>query len=224
MRTGSGGRLLVVVVVWGVVTSACQPIKYTLAGADSTLRETLQRGLLEMKRENYQVALEALNKALWDLEQIEKPGLRLPELAEAHQALADVYSALRRVEWADEQRTLAKALADLSGQDAGSGSPEQALARGKAAYVAARFREALTDLRRALIDLEGLTHTPARVRSLEEARCFLAFTYVAIDLLDRAKEEIRRLWALDPTLTFCQREAPPAIRRLIDDARRTLAP
>lgn len=231
MRRVSHSSTLLALIASAMLASACASmqdaasgVKYSLAGADSGQRANLVRGLLEVKKENYPEALGALNRAVWDLEQIERSSLRLAELAEVHQGLADVYSALRKPEWADEERTLAKALAAQAEQDLSAGSPEQALARGKNAYAAARFREADAALRKALIDLEGLTHTPARVKGLEEARCYLTFTFVALDQEERAGEEIRRLRALDPDLAFCREQAPPAIRRLIEEIRSARTP
>lgn len=201
------------------MTDAGRSVKYTLAGADVALRKNLDRGLLLLKTENYPAARDLLNRAIWELEQIESPWLRLQELAEAHRALADVYSGLRKPEWAHEERELANALARLAESATGSESPEKALGRGKGAYFAAQFREALTSLGEALVGLENLTHPPARVKDLEDARCYLAFTYFALDQPDRAGEEIRRLRALDATVAFCQQEAPPSIRRLILEVR-----
>jgi len=223
-QTGSG-RVLALVLC-GVLAPACasvtettRSVKYTLAGANTGARKTLESGLLHLKAENYPAALGALNRAIWELERIEEPALRLEELAAAHHALADVYSSLRKSEWAEEQRALANALSERRLQSPDGFSPEQGLARGKSAYGAARFREAAAAFSRALVDLEEIKHPPARIKSLEEARCYLAFSYFALDDRDRAKEEFRRLASLDGSLTFCYQEAPPAIRQLMAQVR-----
>lgn len=198
-----------------VLASACAALQYRLAGADDALRQDLDRGLVQLSAEKYEAARTSLGRAVWELEQIENSWLRLKELAEAHQALADVYSALRRPEWADGQRELATALGRQANSSTTSEGPERTLTRGKAAYMAAQFHSAGAELRAALVDLESLTHAPVRIRSLEEARCYLAFTYFALDQRDRAKEEIRVLRALDPNVEFCHQVAPPSIRRVI---------
>ncbi len=198
-----------------MLASACAALQYRLAGADDALRKDLDRGLLQLKAEKYEAARASLLRAVWELERIENSWLRLKELAEAHRALADAYSAFRRTEWADGQRELATALAHLANASATNEAPERTLARGKAAYMSAQFRIAATALRAALVDLESLAYPRVRVRSLEEARCYLAFTYFALDQTDRAKEEIRTLRALDPTVEFCRHAAPPSIRRMI---------
>ena len=92
---------------------------------------------------------------------------------------------------------------------------ERSLLRAKHAYQAARFQEAAAALPEALVDLEDLTHPAALVHSLEEARCYLALVFVALDPQDRAHDELRRLSALDPALAFRRADAPPAVRRLI---------
>lgn len=205
------------------VTQAAKPVKYRLAGADIELRKNLDRGLTQLKGENHRGALVSLNRALWDLERIEKRWLRLEDLAETHQALADVYAALRKPAWAEAQRKLSLALIDHARRDAGSGFPEQSLARAKEAYASARFREAVSALGQALVHLEDVTDTPARVRRLEEARCYLAFTHFALDEEDRVRDEIERLWTLDASLAFCRREAPPGVRPLIGEVQKRLS-
>jgi hypothetical protein len=72
----------------------------------------------------------------------------------------------------------------------------------------------------ALVDLQGLTHPAARVNALEEARCYRALVFVALDQEERARDELRRLLALDPTLTFCRSHAPPAVRLLMRGVQR----
>jgi hypothetical protein len=72
----------------------------------------------------------------------------------------------------------------------------------------------------ALVDLEAVTHAPARAKLLEEARCYLVFTYFALEEGDRARDELERIAALDASLAYCAREAPPAVRPLIEDVQR----
>ncbi len=222
---GGTGRVLVLVLC-GCLAPACatvaettRSVKYTLAGANPAARKNLDSGHLRLRAENYPAALDALNLAIWDLERIEEPSLRLKELAEAHHALADAYAGLRKSEWAEEQRALANLLSERRLKSPNGISPEQALSRAKGAYGAARFREAAVAFSRALVDLEEIKHAPARIKGLEEARCYLAFSYFALDDRDRAKEEFRRLAHLDGSLTFCYQEAPPTIRRLMTEVR-----
>ncbi|MBI1893588.1 MAG: hypothetical protein HYS14_05715 [Candidatus Rokubacteria bacterium] len=231
MRQRPPGRGLVGLAVCVLAASSCaifqdvskdlpkatKPVKYKLVGANIELRKNLDRAMMQLKGESYQAAVHSLNRAIWELEQVETRWLRLEDLAEAHQALADAYSGLRRTNWADEHRKLSLALMDQVRRDPGSGWPERSLSRAKEAYVKAQFREALTVLGQALVNLEDLTHTAVRVRRLEEARCYLAFTYVALEDGERTKEELERLSALDPSLVFCTREAPPSVRRLITE-------
>ena len=227
MRRPAAGRIAPLVIALGLSAAACAivservvvPARYKLAGADVTLRQNLDRGLRELQGGNYQAALGALNRAIWDLERIDQAALRRAELGEAYGALADVYTRLRRPDWADEHRSLAKALT----QGPAGGASDQALQRGRSAYAAARFPEALRTLRGALVELDGLPSGTARVRAMEEARCYLAFSYVALDQVDRARDEIGRLWALDPALRACQRDASPSIVRLMTDVQRALA-
>jgi tetratricopeptide (TPR) repeat protein len=196
------------------------PVKYALAGADTHHRRSLERGLTQLRGENYQGAINTLNGALWDLERVDRRWLRLEELAEAHRALGDAYRGLRKAEWAEEHRTLAMTLAAHARQ-AAVGAAQGSLLRGKDAYASASFREALAAFRQALVDLENLADPITRRSSLEEARCYLALTHVALDEADRAREEFQRLGALDPSLAFCMRQAPPTVRRLIGTPPRT---
>lgn len=197
------------------------PVKYTLAGADLQLRKNLERGLNQLKEENYDAATRSLDRAIWELERIENGRLRVDELADVYQALGDSYWGLRKREWAEEHWAVVTALRERARRgEANQRSPQASLARAKTAYAGAEFRDTLAALRQALVDLEGVTDAPSRVRYLEEARCYLAFTYFALDKEDRAKDEVRRLWALDTSVAFCAREAPPAIRRLISEVQR----
>ena len=59
-----------------------------------------------------------------------------------------------------------------------------------------------------------------RVRRLADARCYLAFAYFATEQRERVRDELRRLWALDPALEMCRHEAPPGVRALIVDVQR----
>ncbi len=199
---------------------ATKPVKYKMAGADIELRKHLDRGLTQIKEENYRGALGSLNRAVWDLERVESRWLRLEDLAEVHQALADAYAGLRKPSWAEEARKLSLALTEQVRRDPEGDWPERSLARAKEAYAKAQFRASLGILGQALVDLEDVAQTALRVRRLEETRCYLAFTFLALEEEDRSKEELERLWTLDPTLAFCSREAPPAIRRLVGEVRR----
>jgi hypothetical protein len=206
------------------VNQATKPVKYTLARERLRQRESFEQGRAQLNGGDYRLAQRSLHRALWDLERIEVRRLRLEELVEAHRALAEVYGGLGQADWADEQRSLAGELANARRRDEPSVPPRGSLAKGKAAYGAAKFREATAALLQALVDLEALTHTPARVASLEEARCYLALAHFALDQHERAREEIRRLAALDGSVASCRREAPPAVRALIRDVQLSEAP
>jgi len=199
------------------INQATKPVKYALAATHVRRRDSLERGLEQLRAGDHRAALRSLHRALWDLERIEKRWLRLEELAEAHLAIADAYAALKRPQWAVEHRALAAALADYPGRDEAAPPPHRALARAKSAYQAARFRDATVALGQALVELEGIGHTPARIASLEEARCYLALAHYALDQEERAREEIRRLAALDDSVVTCRREAPPVVQQLIRD-------
>jgi tetratricopeptide (TPR) repeat protein len=208
----------------GHVNQATKPVKYTLARERPGQRESFEQGRAQLNAGEWELAQRSLHRALWDLERIEGRWLRLEELAEVHEALAEAYSGLGRAAWADEQRALAAALANARRRENAALPPRGSLGKGKAAYRAAKFREATIALRQALVDLEALTHTPARVASLEEARCYLALAHFALDQHERAREEIRRLAALDGSVASCRREAPPAVRALIRDVQLSEAP
>jgi len=92
--------------------------------------------------------------------------------------------------------------------------------KAKDAYVSARFRDAVRGLQQALIDLEDIEDLNTRVRRLADARCYLAFAYFATEQRERVRDELRRLWALDPALEMCRHEAPPGVRALIVDVQR----
>ncbi len=233
MRPGTTGRRLAAITACLLAASGCaalqdvskdlpkatKPVKYRMAGANIELRKSLERGTVQIQGENYPAAVTSLNRALWELERVESRWLRLEDLAETHQAMSDAYSGLRKPGWAEEHRTLSLALLEQTGRKPGSEWPERSLTRAKEAYAKAQFREVVAILRQALVDLEEMPDTGVRVRRLEEARCYLTFTLVALEDEERAKEELERLWALDATLAFCTREAPPSVRRLISEVR-----
>jgi tetratricopeptide (TPR) repeat protein len=190
-------------------------MKYTLAGADRDLRANLDRGLGQLRAGEYDTAVRSLRQAMWDVEQIDETSLRLEELVEVHQTLADAYTGLGRTQLSEEQRALAQALAAYGRREDGSGSPETVLGKAKAVYQAAQFREAVTAFGQALVELEGLSPTPARLKSLVDARCHLVLAYFALGRSDRASEEVRQLTGLDGATVSCRRQAPPPVRTFI---------
>jgi hypothetical protein len=66
-----------------------------------------------------------------------------------------------------------------------------------------------------LVELEGVSPTPVRLRSLADARCHLMLAYFALGRSERAGEEVRRLAAMDGATALCARQAPPPVRTLI---------
>ena len=194
-----------------------KPLKYTLAGADREQRTSLERGLTQLRAREYADAMRSLRQALWDVERIDKPWLRLEELVEIHEALAEAYSGLGKNQWSEEQRALAQALVEYGRREDGSGAPETALAKAKAAYQAAHFRDAVAAFGQALVELEGLSPTPVRLKSLEETRCYLVLAYFALGREERAGEEARQLAARDGATTSCRRQAPPPVQALLRD-------
>jgi tetratricopeptide (TPR) repeat protein len=190
-------------------------MKYTIARADREQRASLDRGLTQLRALEYEPAVRSLRQATWDVELIDKRSLRLEELIEVHQALAEAYTSLGKNQWGEEQRALAQALAAYGRRENESGPPETALAKAKAAYQAANFREAVTAFGQALVELEGLSPTPLRLKSLVDARCHLVLAYFALGRAERAGEEVRRLAALDGATVSCRRQAPPPVRALI---------
>ena len=190
-------------------------VKYTLAGADREQRANLDRGLSQLRAREYDAAARSLRQAMWDVEMIEEPSLRLEELVEVHQTLAEVYTGLGKTPWSGEQKALAQALVDYRRRETESRSPEAALTRAKGAYQAAQFREAVTVFGQALVELEGLSPTQARLKSLVDARCHLVLANFALGRSERAGEEVRRLVALDGATESCRRQAPPPVRALI---------
>ena len=190
-------------------------VKYTMAGADLEQRANLDRGRTQIRAGDYDGAVRSLHQATWDVEQIEDDMLRLEELVEVHQTLAEAYGGLRKNQWSGEQRALAQAMGQYSRRENDSGSPEAALAKARTAYQAAQFQEAVTGFGRALVELEGVSPTPARLRSLVDARCHLMLAHFALGRSDRAGEEVRRLAARDGATVSCARQAPPPVRTLI---------
>jgi tetratricopeptide (TPR) repeat protein len=199
------------------------PMKYAWAGADTGLRTNLQRGLTQLDAADVRGAVRSLNRAIWDLQRVEDRGLRMAELARAHCALGNAYWSLRKPDWAEDQWKLSAAFAARSRQTAGPGGGPSPLDRGKAAYVSAQFPESVSWLHQAFVDLEEADEFGVRLKRLEEARCYLGFSYVALGQEERAKEEFQRLVALDAAGTFCSCAAAPKIRRLISEVQRSMA-
>ena len=156
MSPGRAVRFLVLVCLLSAGCASTQELtrdlpgvkfmKYTLAGADRAQRANLDRGLSRLRAREYDGAARSLRQALWDVEIIEDASLRLEELIEVHQTLAETYSALGKNQWSEEARAQAKALTDYGRRDASPTTPEAAVAKAKAAYQAAQFREAVTPL------------------------------------------------------------------------------
>ena len=190
-------------------------VKYKVAGADRELRANLERGLSQLRAREYDAAVRSLRQAMWDVEQIEASSLRLEELIEVHQSLAEAYVGLGKSQWADEQRSLAQALGEYGRREDVAAYPEAALGKAKTVYQAAQFREAVTAFGQALVELEGVTATPARLKSLGEARCHLVLAYFALGRSDRAAEEVRQLTGLDGATVSCRKQAPPPVRTFI---------
>jgi len=190
-------------------------MKYTMAGANRELRENLDRGLSQLRAREYDSAARSLRQAMWDVELIDEPSLRLEELVEVHQTLAETYIGLGKKQWSEEQRALAQALVEYGRRENESGSPQVPLAKAKAAYQAAHFHEAVTAFGQALVVLEGLSPTPARLKALVDTRCHLVLAYFALGRSERAGEEARLLAALDGATMSCRRQAPPPVRALI---------
>jgi tetratricopeptide (TPR) repeat protein len=190
-------------------------VKYTIAGADLEQRANLDHGRTQIRAGDYDGAVRSLHQAIWDVEQIEDDGLRVEELVDVHQALADAYDGLKKSQWSGEMRAQAKALGDYGRRQSAPASSEAAVTKARAAYQAAQFREAVTAFGRALVELEGVSPTPARLRSLADARCHLMLAHFALGRSERAGEEVRRLAAMDGATALCARQAPPPVRTLI---------
>jgi hypothetical protein len=190
-------------------------VKYTLAGADREQRANLDRGLSQLRAREYDGAARSLRQAMWDVELIDEPSLRLEELVEVHRTLAEAYTGLGKNQWSEEERVFAQALTEYGRRENDSGSGETALAKAKATYQSAHFREAVAGFGLALVELEGRSPTDARLRSLVDARCHLVLAHFALGRSERAGEEVRRLAALDGATASCRRQAPPPVRSLI---------
>ena len=114
---------------------------------------------------------------------------------------------------------MARGLAEAAARQPADDAPE-ALAHAKDAYTTARFQEAGRQLRRALIDLEDVAEVERRVAQLAHARCYLALSHYAVQDQERVREELRRLWALEPSMRACMRESPPGLRAMIAEIQR----
>lgn len=209
----SGGCATVQELTWDL--PGVKFMKYTMAGAHLEQRASLDRGRSQLRAGDYDRAVRSLHEAIWDVELIEDQPLRVEELVDAYQALADAYDGLKKNQWSGEQRALAQALVEYGRRESNSGAPDAALTKARGAYQAAQFREAVAAFSRALVELEGISPTPARLRSLADARCHLMLAYFALGRSERAGEEIRRLAALNGATELCARQAPPPVRTLI---------
>jgi len=203
----------------GVETHVTAPMRYRIHGADPMLRTNLDSAQAELAAGNHRGAITLLNRALWDVERIQKRSLRLGELVVVYDALAQAYKAMGILDLADEARRLSRSLSEAALREPSPGAIEL-LARARDAYVSAKFREALGGLRQALVDLADIVDVETRISSVAQTRCYLAFTYFATQDRSRVRDELRRLSAFDPSFDVCGRDAPPGVRALIADLRR----
>jgi tetratricopeptide (TPR) repeat protein len=203
----------------GLESRITKPVVYRFSGVDPAVRTNLDRARSELAARNYRVAVPLLNRAVWDLEKIHRRGLRLGELVTAYDGLAQAHLALGADDVAQEHRRVSRALSEAETRAPASGAT-QALTKAKDAYVSARFRDAVRGLQQALIELEDIQDIDTRVRRLADARCYLAFAYFATEQRERVRDELRRLWALDPSLDACRHQAPPGVRALIVEVQR----
>jgi hypothetical protein len=203
----------------GFQSNIAKPVRYKLAGADSELRVNLERGETELEAKDYKAAVLSLNRAVWEVERIQKRSLRLAELSEAYELLSQAYLGLGNAGVAEEHRRMAGALAD-AGERERSPSSAYVLAPAKEAYMSAQFPKAVKALRQALVELEDLLDPDIRIIQLAETRCYLALSYFAAQEHDRVVDQIRRLWAHDASMTACVRDAPRAVRVLITDVQK----
>ncbi len=203
----------------GFQSHIAKPVLYKLAGADPAARVNLERGQAELDARDYRAAVLALNRAVWDVERIQKRSLRLAELSETYERLGQAYLGLGHAGVAEEHRRMARALEDAAVRERSTTSA-YALAPAKEAYLSAQFPKAVKALRQALIDLEDLLDPDIRIIQLAETRCYLALSYFAAQEHDRVVDQLRRLWAYDVSMTACTRDAPPAVRVLIADVQK----
>jgi hypothetical protein len=203
----------------GFKTHISKPVLYKLAGADATLRTNIERAQAELDAKDYKGAVLSLNRAVWDVERIQKRSLRLAELSEAYELLSQAYLGLGNAGVAEEHRRMAQALADAGTRER-STSSAYVLAPAKEAYLSAQFPKAVKGLRQALVELEDLLDPDIRIIQLAETRCYLALSYFAAQEHDHVMDQIRRLWAHDAAMTACVRDAPRAVRVLIADVQK----
>jgi tetratricopeptide (TPR) repeat protein len=195
------------------------PVRYRLAGADRDARVHIERGQGELEARSYRAAIVAFNRAMWSVERIADRSLRLAELIAVYDGLRRAYFGLGVSDFAEEHGSMAGALAGAAARHP-SGEATQGLGRAKEAYASARFRDAVREFRRALVDLEDVAEFEARVGQLAEARCYLALSYFAAQDHQRVREELRRLTGFDPAMSACAREAPPGLRALIAEVQK----
>lgn len=203
----------------GFQSHIAKPVLYKLAGADPQLRLNLERGQAELDANDYKAAVLSLNRAVWEVERIQKRSLRLAELAETYELLSQAYLGLGNAGVAEEHRRMAHALTEAAARER-STSSAYVLAPAKEAYLSAQFPKAVKGLRQALVDLEDLLDPDIRIIQLAETRCYLALSYFAAQEHDHVVDQIRRLWAHDAAMTACVRDAPRAVRVLIADVQK----
>jgi len=203
----------------GVNARVTHPVRYRAAGEDPLLRFHLDQGEEALAAGNHRAALLAFNRALWDVEHIRKRDLRLTELASVHNGMARAYAGVGNDELAEDARAVQEALGEAKSHPPIAGAVQK-FARAKDAYVGAQFRVARKGLRQALLDLEDIADIDTRLAYVAEARCYLAYAYFATGERGRVREELRRLWALDPSLGACGKEAPPGVRAVIGELQR----
>jgi hypothetical protein len=203
----------------GFQSHIAKPVLYKLAGADPALRTNLERAQADLDGKDYKAAVLSLNRAVWDVERIQKRSLRLAELSEAYELLSQAYLGLGNAGVAEEHRRMAQALTDAGTRER-STSSAYVLAPAKEAYLSAQFSKAVKGLRQALVELEDLLDPDIRIIQLAETRCYLALSYFAAQEHDHVMDQIRRLWAHDAAMTACVRDAPRAVRVLIADVQK----
>jgi len=207
----------------GLAARVTHPMRYRMAGADPALRANLDRALDELAAGHHRAALPLLNRALWDVARIRKRDLRLAETATVYESLERAYTAIGMTEVAADARRMARGITDAAGREP-STAGAHLLTRGKDAYVAAQFAEAVRRLQQTLVELEDIADVDSRVAYLAEARCYLAFTYFANQEREQVQVELRRLAAFDPAFAVCGQDAPPGVRALIAELKRQNTP